>query len=370
MKVESSVTVSYAAKTKSLASSYWGHSAVTLEVEDESSGSEDTYQGDANSYTFGLDSTGVAADGGSSSPNRAAQRASAAITYRSAEVGGDVALLGTDATQLSGTGASVSVSVEEEGAQIYGSFQLRFNGYTTGAVTVSRSGPLTTGPDLAPNAYLYRACPPWAPATRRQPESNHGLVFNYTSKGRVGRDGFMDGGCNPFETEYQNVTAFTAQNGLVNKNNCTYSGCLDGVIQRATSRSSSGLQEATHYELQTSSSFEGTGVTTYTIDTDRIPSALVDDYESPAFSGPTWDGGDEIMSYLVEYATDAAIPSTESVTVSDGPPPTKGPSTTPSTASASAVAVCSVAEGLAVDVRVALRAPTFPRLQIIRAGGG
>ncbi|EGB10998.1 hypothetical protein AURANDRAFT_62247 [Aureococcus anophagefferens] len=497
MKVESNVTVSYAAKTKSLASSYWGHSAVTLEVEDESSGSEDTYQGDANSYTFGLDSTGVAADGGqvsgsygltfgdttsadtacsvanatsykaisdaafkaqfqaalfagrdvvdvsrSSSPNRAAAY-TYTITYRSAEVGGDVALLGTDATQLSGTGASVSVSVEEEGAQIYGSFQLRFNGYTTGVVsydasaedveaqlnalqsispskvTVSRSGPLTTGPDLAPNAYLYRVSFVGA-GDVDAPESNHGLVFNYTSKGRVGRDGFMDGGCNPFETEYQNVTAFTAQNGLVNKNNCTYSGCLDGVIQRGNltlfqvegdplgasnlpwnareygrdddyespavgaSRvapsDGSGLQEATHYELQTSSSFEGTGVTTYTIDTDRIPSALVDDYESPAvgasrvapsdgsglqdgllyyhtainsvgyslpqatdsamrptttpgaptfvvlstvstpnppvqFSGPTWDGGDEIMSYLVEYATDAAIPSTESVTV-------------------------------------------------------
>ncbi|KAH8064142.1 hypothetical protein JL720_12940 [Aureococcus anophagefferens] len=191
MKVESNVTVSYAAKTKSLASSYWGHSAVTLEVEDESSGSEDTYQGDANSYTFGLDSTG-AADGGqvsgsygltfgdttsadtafsvanatsykaisdaafkaqfqaalrgraspptsrSSSPNRAAAY-TYTITYRSAEVGGDVALLGTDATQLSGTGASVSVSVEEEGAQIYGSFQLRFSGYTTGVVSYDAS---------------------------------------------------------------------------------------------------------------------------------------------------------------------------------------------------------------------------------------
>ena len=34
------------------------------------------------------------------------------------------------------------------------------------------------------------------------------------------------------------------------------------------------------------------------------------------FSSPAWDGGDEITSYLVEYATDVAFASTESVTVS------------------------------------------------------
>ena len=154
MKVESNVAVSRAAKAKSLASSYRGHSAVTLEVVGESS-SEDVYHGDANSYTFGLDSTSVAADGGRvsgsygltfgdatssgtafsvanatpykvisgaafkaqfqaacfadrdvvdvsrrSSPNRAAGY-TCTTTYRSAEVGDDVALLGTDATRPS-----------------------------------------------------------------------------------------------------------------------------------------------------------------------------------------------------------------------------------------------------------------------------
>lgn len=227
LRAGNNVSVSYESTERSLDPANWGASAVDLEVEDEASGPSDTFQGAANSYQFGLDSDGAARDGGqvsgsygltfgeaassgtamsitnatthraisadefkdqfeaalfsgrdvvdvarSASPNRAAGYAYT-ITYRSAEVGGDVALLGTNQDSLLGTGAAVNVDVMGEGAQIYGSFQLRFNGYTTGIlafdssaedleaqlnalqsispskVAVSRSGPLTLGPDLS-----------------------------------------------------------------------------------------------------------------------------------------------------------------------------------------------------------------------------
>ena len=85
-------------------------------------------------------------------------------------VGADQPLLGTDATNLDGTGAQVDVVEVEPGTQIYGSFQLRFGGETTGPldydasaddvkhaldalisiapsqVAVTRDGPMTTGP--------------------------------------------------------------------------------------------------------------------------------------------------------------------------------------------------------------------------------
>ena len=204
-----------------------GKSAVVVEVEDENSGAADTFQGVSDSFTFAQDSTGEARDGGqvggtyglclgdlcsaqnnlpvintshytaltaaefkelfeaelfagrdvvdvarSGSPNRAAGY-SYSITYRSAEVGGDVPLLTATSTLLQGPGAAATAVTDLEGAQLYGSFQLRFGGYTTGMlatdasaqdvenqlnmlssispskVKVSRSGPMTTGPDLS-----------------------------------------------------------------------------------------------------------------------------------------------------------------------------------------------------------------------------
>ena len=82
----------------------------------------------------------------------------------------------------------------------------------------------------APNAFLYRVSFVGA-GDVAPPESAHGLAFNYTAKG-PGADGFMDGGCNPFNSAYQNVTAYTAQDGRVNPNNCSFSACVDGVVQR------------------------------------------------------------------------------------------------------------------------------------------
>ena len=68
------------------------------------------------------------------------------------------------------------------------------------------------------------------------PESADGLQFNYTAKGSgANADRFrhyQKGGCNPFETDLQNVTARTEVDGRTNPNNCTFSGCVDGVVTR------------------------------------------------------------------------------------------------------------------------------------------
>ena len=227
MRSVDNLTVAYdAALPANLGQSSTGFGAARVEVEDEASGSYDTFGPDnaLDSYTFAEDSTGAASDGGqvsgyyglefdgtasasnaipvansttrealsanefksafesalfdgadtvdvarSSSPNRAAGY-TYTISYRSARVGGDVPLLGTISSTLGGSGAAVTASVESEGGQIQGSFQLRFNGYTTGTlaydasavdvesqlnalqsispsvVTVSRDGPLSIGP--------------------------------------------------------------------------------------------------------------------------------------------------------------------------------------------------------------------------------
>ena len=170
-----------------------GKSAVVVEVEDENSGAADTFQGVSDSFTFAQDSTGEARDGGqvggtyglclgdlcsaqnnlpvintshytaltaaefkelfeaelfagrdvvdvarSGSPNRAAGY-SYSITYRSAEVGGDVPLLTATSTLLQGPGAAATAVTDLEGAQLYGSFQLRFGGYTTGMLATDAS---------------------------------------------------------------------------------------------------------------------------------------------------------------------------------------------------------------------------------------
>lgn len=165
-----------------------GFQAAVVEVEDEQSGLYDTFgrNNDPDFYTFKEDSTGAASDGGqvsgfygvefdgrasssnaipvvnlttrealsrqdfkhaietalfdgadtidvarSSLPNRAAGY-TYTITYRSGAVGGNVPLLGTISSSLGGIGAAVTATVKSEGGQIQGSFQLRFNGYTTG----------------------------------------------------------------------------------------------------------------------------------------------------------------------------------------------------------------------------------------------
>ena len=48
------------------------------------------------------------------------------IVYRHEDVGADQPLLGTDTTNLVGTGAQVDVVESLPGTQVYGSFQLRF----------------------------------------------------------------------------------------------------------------------------------------------------------------------------------------------------------------------------------------------------
>ena len=196
----------------------------TLAVEDADSGVCDTYRGKTDANVFSADSTGYATDGSQvcgsyglsydgaasaadqfpvvnstgfealsaaefdrlfeaaffggddvvdvtrSSGTSRAMGYSYTVVYRHEDVGADQPLLGTDATNLDGTGAQVDVVEVEPGTQIYGSFQLRFGGETTGPldydasaddvkhaldalisiapsqVAVTRDGPMTTGP--------------------------------------------------------------------------------------------------------------------------------------------------------------------------------------------------------------------------------
>ena len=87
----------------------------------------------------------------------------------------------------------------------------------------------------APNAWQYRVSFRGA-GDVAPPESADGLQFNYTAKGSgANADRFrhyQKGGCNPFETDLQNVTARTEVDGRTNPNNCTFSGCVDGVVTR------------------------------------------------------------------------------------------------------------------------------------------
>ena len=76
----------------------------------------------------------------------------------------------------------------------------------------------------APNAWQYRVSFRGA-GDVAPPESADGLQFNYTAKGSgANADRFrhyQKGGCNPFETDLQNVTARTEVDGRTNPNNCT-----------------------------------------------------------------------------------------------------------------------------------------------------
>ena len=77
----------------------------------------------------------------------------------------------------------------------------------------------------APNAWQYRVSFRGA-GDVAPPESADGLQFNYTAKGSgANADRFrhyQKGGCNPFETDLQNVTARTEVDGRTNPNNCTF----------------------------------------------------------------------------------------------------------------------------------------------------
>ena len=92
------------------------------------------------------------------------------VFFRHSDVGENIELVGTDNSGLSGDDAEVVVTELTAGAQIYGTFQLTFDGYTTGAmeynveasdmesminalpsvspsaVAVTRSEPMKTGP--------------------------------------------------------------------------------------------------------------------------------------------------------------------------------------------------------------------------------
>jgi len=89
------------------------------------------------------------------------------------------------------------------------------------------------------------------------------------------------------------------------------SGLQNGLLYYYTAISSVG------YSLPQATDSAMKPVTTPGAPTSVVLSTVSATQLRVQFSSPAWDGGgDEITSHLVEYATDVAFASTESVTVS------------------------------------------------------